>query len=209
MLGMLCAPMRRIAAARPSDSLTMGPTNCPRVHKGAPWTAQATALLLRCRKNIEANYLPLPTDATYEGIVKQYYFDTSPRYCNNYMSTCLLRHTEAWPSAVTRCACHAALQCADCPTAEATLPCCAALQLSGRIPCRQRHTQHQRHCRHHHSPAPGHRTGGAGCQRHTPPLTGDGALGSPGLHCPSALHRAVLPHLLTGSDARPPTGSSQ
>ena len=29
------------------------------------------------RENIAAGYLPLPTDVTYEGIVKDYYFDTT------------------------------------------------------------------------------------------------------------------------------------
>ncbi len=29
------------------------------------------------RANVKASYLPLPTDVTYEGIVKDYYFDTS------------------------------------------------------------------------------------------------------------------------------------
>lgn len=31
------------------------------------------------RENIAQGYLPLPTDATYEGIIKDYYFDTAPR----------------------------------------------------------------------------------------------------------------------------------
>lgn len=31
------------------------------------------------RENIRGGYLPLPTDITYGGIVKSYYFDTSPR----------------------------------------------------------------------------------------------------------------------------------
>lgn len=29
-----------------------------------------------CRKNIEAGYLPLPTDLKFEGLAKDYYFDT-------------------------------------------------------------------------------------------------------------------------------------
>lgn len=31
---------------------------------------------LCCRENIEANYLPLPTDLTFGGLSKDYYFDT-------------------------------------------------------------------------------------------------------------------------------------
>ena len=31
------------------------------------------------RENIKAGYLPLPTDVTFEGIVKDYYFDTTRR----------------------------------------------------------------------------------------------------------------------------------
>jgi hypothetical protein len=30
------------------------------------------------RANVEAGQLPLPSDVTYEGLIKDYYFDTSP-----------------------------------------------------------------------------------------------------------------------------------
>jgi Ca-activated chloride channel family protein len=31
------------------------------------------------RENIAGGYLPQPTDVTFEGVVKDYFFDTSPR----------------------------------------------------------------------------------------------------------------------------------
>lgn len=31
---------------------------------------------ISCRQNIEAGYLPMPTDMTFEGLVKEYYFNT-------------------------------------------------------------------------------------------------------------------------------------
>lgn len=42
----------------------------------SPHRRPAAACSRRRRENIEAGYLPLPTDLTFGGLVKEYFFDT-------------------------------------------------------------------------------------------------------------------------------------